>query len=240
MTDIEKVHFPDEWWNKYQKYLPEFVYGGIDGSVTTFAIVAGSVGADLDASVVLILGFANLFADGFSMSVGAYLSPKPEQKNFKKHEAIEYWEIENLPETERQEVREIYAKKGFSGELLEQVVNTICADKDRWVDTMMKEELEMIEQDKTPLKIGGVTFLSFLLVGIIPLTVYVWDYLFKFSGDTFWTTCVLTSMGFAFIGYLKSVATQTSRWKGVVETLTLGIIAAGVAYFVGDILEKII
>jgi len=240
MTKIEEIHQPDEWWNQYQEYLPEFVYGGIDGSVTTFAIVAGSVGADLDASVVLILGFANLFADGFSMSVGAYLAAKSEKQNFEKHKAIEYWEIENMPETERQEIRDIYANKGFKGQLLEQVVETICADKDRWVDTMMKEELEMMEQDKTPLKIGGVTFLSFVLVGLIPLLIYVWDYLFKFSGDTFWTTCILTSLSFAAIGWLKSVATQTSRWTGMIETLILGIIAAGVAYFVGDILEKFI
>lgn len=240
MTKVEEIYQPDEWWNQYQEYLPEFVYGGIDGSVTTFAIVAGSVGADLDASVVLILGFANLFADGFSMSVGAYLAAKSEKQNFEKHKAIEYWEIENMPETERQEIRDIYANKGFKGKLLEQVVETICADKDRWVDTMMKEELEMMEQDKTPLKIGGVTFLSFVLVGLIPLLIYVWDYLFKFSGDTFWTTCVLTSLSFAAIGWLKSVATQTSRWTGIIETLILGIIAAGVAYFVGDILEKFI
>ncbi|MFT5747659.1 MAG: VIT1/CCC1 family predicted Fe2+/Mn2+ transporter [Saprospiraceae bacterium] len=105
---------------------------------------------------------------------------------------------------------------------------------------MMKEELELMEPDKTPLKIGGVTFLSFLIVGFIPLTIYVWDYLFTFNGDTFWTTCLLTSLGFIMVGWLKSVATQTSRRKEILETLTLGIVAAGVAYFVGDILEKLI
>jgi VIT1/CCC1 family predicted Fe2+/Mn2+ transporter len=131
MSKIEEIHQPDEWCSLYHKYLPEFVYGGIDGGITTFAIVTGAVGADLDASVVLILGFTNLFADGFSMSVGAYLSSKSEQQNFEKHKAIEYWEIENMPDTERQEVNENYAQKGFSGELLEQVVDTICADKDR-------------------------------------------------------------------------------------------------------------
>lgn len=240
MTQPETIHQPDVWWNKYQDYLPEFVYGGIDGSITTFAILAGSVGADLNASVVLILGFANLFADGFSMSVGAYLAAKSEGQNFKKHKAIEYWEIENMPETERQEIRDIYAKKGFSGELLEQVVETICADNDCWVDTMMKEELEMMEQNKSPFATGMVTFLSFLLVGFVPLFIYVWDYLFGFNGNVFWTACGLTFFAFVFIGLLKAVATQTSRWKGILETVLLGIIAAGVAYFVGDLLEKMI
>ena len=234
------IHGENGFLNKYQDYLGEFVYGGIDGSVTTFAIVAGSVGADLSASVVLILGFANLLADGFSMSVGAFLSAKSELQNFEKHKAIEYWEVDNMPDAEREEVREIYQNKGFEGDLLEQVVDVICADKDRWVDTMMKEELEMIKTQKSPFKTGLVTYISFILIGLIPLIIYLWDYLFEFNGNVFWTTCLLTSLGFIFIGYLKSFVTQTHLWKSIWETLLLGIIAAGVAYYVGDILEKIL
>lgn len=234
------IHHQSGIITKYQQYLGEFVYGGIDGSVTTFAIVAGSVGADLSASVVLILGFANLLADGFSMSVGAFLSAKSERQNFEKHKAIEYWEVENMPELEREEVRDIYKNKGFKGELLEKVVDVICADKDRWVDTMMKEELEMMKNQKSPFKIGLVTYVSFLIVGLIPLVVYVWDFLFEFNGNVFWATCGLTSLGFIFIGYLKSFVTQTNILKSIWETLLLGTIAAGVAYYVGDILEKMI
>ena len=146
---------------KFQEYLAEFVYGGIDGSITTFAVVAGAVGAGLDSSVIIILGFANLFADGFAMSIGAYLSSKTERDTYEKHKAIEYWEIENIPEKEIEEIREIYAAKGFEGKLLEDVVATITADKDRWVDVMMKEELGMIEDTKSPFKVGFITFISF-------------------------------------------------------------------------------
>ena len=84
------------------KYLGEFVYGGIDGCVTTFAVVAGAVGAGLNSSIIIILGFANLFADGFAMSVGAYLSTKSARQRFNKHKKIEYWEIENMPEMEKE------------------------------------------------------------------------------------------------------------------------------------------
>ena len=63
-----------------KKYLPQFVYGGIDGIVTTFAVVSGSAGASLSPKVVLILGFANLFADGFSMSVGAFMAEKSNER----------------------------------------------------------------------------------------------------------------------------------------------------------------
>ena len=103
-------------WANIQEYLGEFVYGGIDGSVTTFAVVAGSAGAGLPGSVIIILGFANLIADGFSMSVGSYLSKKSEMQNYEKHKKIEYWEVENIPEKEKEEIREIYREKGFEGE----------------------------------------------------------------------------------------------------------------------------
>lgn len=225
---------------RYQKYLGEFVYGGIDGSVTTFAVVSGSVGAGLDSSVILILGFANLLADGFSMSVGAYLSTKSELANFEKHKRQEYWEIEHMRESEVEEVREIYRKKGFSGELLEQVVATITSDKDRWVDEMMTGELEMMEERKLPVMIGGVTYISFILIGIIPLIIYVLDLFDKFQGDPFFWTCFLTGLAFVFVGFLKTYVTQTSIWRGILETLVLGAIAAFVSYFVGDILEGII
>ena len=73
--------------NNKQKYLPEFVYGGIDGVVTTFAIIAGAIGASLSPSVILILGFANLFADGFSMASSNYLSRKSETEEIQKQKS---------------------------------------------------------------------------------------------------------------------------------------------------------
>ena len=226
--------------DRFRKYLGEFVYGGIDGSVTTFAVVAGAVGANLDSAVILILGFANLLADGFSMSVGAYLSNKSELDNFRRHEKIEYWEVEHLPEMERNEVREIFAAKGFEGELLEKVVDVICSDRDRWVDTMMKEELGMMKEERSPFKIGLVTFLAFLAVGLIPLLVYVWDFIAGFPGNLFLTASLLTASAFGVIGFLKTYVTETSRWRGILETLALGVIAAAVSYFVGDFLEHLV
>ena len=225
---------------KFQDYLGEFVYGGIDGSVTTFAVVAGSTGANLDSSIVIILGFANLLADGFAMSVGSYLSAKSERAIYEKHRQTEYWEVDNLPEVEREEIREIYKNKGFEGELLEQVVEVICSDKDRWVNVMMKEELEMIPDSKSPFATGATTYISFLLVGIIPLVAYVWDYAVEPLTYVFWIASTLTMLGFIGIGWLKSYVTQTSKTKGILETLLLGALAAAVSYFVGDLLEQLI
>jgi len=224
--------------NRFQEYLGEFVYGGIDGSVTTFAVVAGAAGANLDSVVVIILGFANLIADGFAMSVGSYLSTKSEKESYKKHKSIEYWEVDNLPEKERQEIREIYKAKGFKGDLLEQVVDVITEDRDRWVDVMMKEELEMSEESKSPFAMGGVTFLSFLIFGFIPLLIYVVDYISTLEIDLFLISSILTGATFALIGSLKGLVNQTNLTRSVLETLFLGGVAAVLAYFVGDVLES--
>ncbi len=226
---------------RYEKYLGPFVYGGIDGSITTFAVVAGAVGAGLNSSVIIILGFANLLADGFSMSIGAYLSSKSERSYYHKQQALEYWEVENLPEKEKEEIRDIYRDKGFEGETLEKIVEVITSDKDRWVNVMMKEELGMtIDESKSPLRIGLVTYVSFILIGFIPLLVYVWDYVSPINQDVFLLASILTGLSFIFIGTLKSYVTQTNLLRSILETLALGVIAALVAYYVGDWLEGIL
>ncbi len=226
--------------NKFQDYLGEFVYGGIDGSITTFAVVAGAAGAGLDSAVIIILGFANLFADGFAMSIGAYLSAKSEKDNYDKHKKIEYWEIEHLREKEIQEVRDIYQEKGFEGELLEQVVAVIISDDDRWVDVMMKEELGMMESDKSPFKIGAITFISFIVLGFVPLLIYVLDYFNKQEANLLIWSSVLTLFAFGIIGYLKGVVNHKNKLISTTTTILMGIVAALVAYYVGDFLERFV
>jgi VIT1/CCC1 family predicted Fe2+/Mn2+ transporter len=239
--DEKAVHgITNDFVDKFQEYLGEFVYGGIDGAVTTFAVVAGAVGAGLDSSVIIIMGFANLFADGFAMSIGAFLSAKSEKENFEKHQKIEYWEIENVPEKEIEEIRDIYREKGFEGELLEQVVSVITSDKDRWVDVMMKEELGMIEGNKSPFKIGLITLISFVVLGFIPLIVYVIDFTVGLPINLLLWSSSLTLFSFALIGYLKGVVNQKNRFTSVLTTVMMGLSAALVAYYVGVFLERIV
>lgn len=228
------------FFHRHQAYLGEFVYGGIDGSVTTFAVVAGSVGASLDSSVILILGFANLLADGFAMSVGAYLSAKTEQANVEKHRRRQHKRIEEQPERERRRLRELYERRGFSGALLEEVVRVLAADRKRWVQTILREEMDFVEDSRSPFTIGAVTYLAFFLIGLIPLSIYVWDYALSFPGNVFTWTCILTGLAFILVGLLKTYVNETSTWRGVLETFVLGTIAALVSYFVGDFLEGIV
>lgn len=227
-------------FHKLEPYLGEFVYGGMDGCVTTFAVVAGSVGAGLDSSVIIILGFANLLADGFAMSVGAYLSAKTQKDSFDKHRTQAAKNMESVHEVEKQEIRRIYSEKGFEGTLLNQVVEVITRDKDRWIDVKMKEGLLMSRPVKSPLWIGGITYISFILIGLIPLVVFVLDYLDPMEMNLFITSSILTAIGFLIIGWLKAHVNQTRILKGISETVGLGAIAAVVAYFVGDLLEQLL
>jgi vacuolar iron transporter family protein len=169
-------HSGNSWMLKFEKYLPEVVYGSMDGIVTTFAVVAGSSGADLTINIVLILGMSNLLADGLSMSIGSYLSKKSEQDNYNKHVRIENWEVENMPDIERKEVADIYRAKGFEGAELEMVVRRITSNKKVWVDTMMKDELGLSVEKKSPFRSGLSTLVSFIIAGSIPLVVYLLAY----------------------------------------------------------------
>lgn len=235
----DKLHSGKKIWVFEREYITEFVYGGIDGAITTFAVVAGAAGAQAELYWVLIFGFANLLADGFSMSVGAFFATKADKDNFEKHKAIEYWEVENMREKEIQEIRDIYKAKGFEGDLLDKVVETIIADKDIWVDTMMKEELEMTKDNKTPLKTATATFLSFNLIGIIPLLAYIFaDWFAIDNSKLFLISCITTGGALMIVGYLKSIVTEKPWLRGISETLILGGSAAFLAYFVGEVLAN--
>jgi VIT1/CCC1 family predicted Fe2+/Mn2+ transporter len=228
---MEKIN---RWFNKY---LGEIVYGGIVDSVTTFAVVAGAAGAGLSSTVVIILGFANLIADGFSMSVGAYLSSKSEQDKYMKEKRNDYWEIEHKRESEVEEVHDIFAELGLEGDLLQSVAEKVTENEDRWVEVMMKHKLEMVEEKRSPIWIGANTFISFFFFGFVLLIVYVLSYFEPLDGNMFLMSLTLTALVFINIGWMKSNVTHTSKVRGVIETLGLGVIAAALAYLAGDLLE---
>ncbi|MEM8525707.1 MAG: VIT1/CCC1 transporter family protein [Bacteroidota bacterium] len=232
--------FLQRFAERYEHYLGEFVYGGIDGCVTTFAVVVGAVGAGLDSAVIIILGFANLLADGFAMSIGAYMSVKSEKDNYQKHRQRQEQKRKQSPQEHRAALKTIYQAKSFEGALLNQVVEVVAQHESESVDAIMKEDLEMMEEQRSPIKIGAITYLSFILIGLIPLMIYVLDYFTKISGSLFLWASSLTAIGFILIGILKTYVTETPVWRGVLGTLLLGAIAALVSYFVGDLLEHLI
>jgi len=222
-------------------FLREFIYGGVDGGVTTFAVVAGATGANFDSSIIIILGLANLVADGFSMSVGSYLSVKAQLEKYHKVMNYERWGVENIPDIERDEIRTIYKNKGLTGKLLDEVVKVITSDKEVWVEEMMHGEFGMTPEKNSPLSAGLITFVSFLIIGSIPLIPFIIPQSAVSIGiSPFLLTCFLTSVAFVIIGLTKSFINQTSGIWAIFETLLLGGAAALIAYYAGYFLESLI
>lgn len=219
------------------KYIGDMVYGALDGIITTFAVVAGAAGAALSMGIVLILGFANLLADGLSMGVGNYLSTKSEEEYAEKEREREEWEVDNVPEGEREEIRVILKDWGFKGKGLTRATKIITSDRKLWVDMMMKEELGIIEEKKDAVKTGAVTFLAFLIFGLIPLCSYLFTMAVPgFGGNEFGLAVGLTLVSTFVLGSLRCLVIQKEWWKAGLEMLLLGGGTALVAYFIGETL----
>ncbi len=219
-----------------RQYVSDAVLGGIDGCITTFSVVSGSVGAGFPSSVALILGFANLFADGFSMAVSNYESGKTEQDHIESIKKSEEKHIDEIPEGEREEVRQIYKNKGFEGELLEKVVDTITSDKKVWLEVMLAEEHGLSKITLKPSISGGVTFLAFIFVGAVPLLPYVISSIDM--NQQFAISAFLAGAMFFLIGMLKSFALAKPAFLSGVRTLLTGGTAAGLAYFTAYMLRE--
>jgi VIT1/CCC1 family predicted Fe2+/Mn2+ transporter len=216
-------------------HFDDFIYGSIDGAVTTFAIVAGVVGAGLSPGIILILGFANLFADGFAMASANFQASKARNEFIQMKRKQEEWEIDNLEDQEKEEIREIYRKKGFKDELLEEVVRIITSRRKVWVDTMMKEELGLIEDEKAPLNSSISTFVGFNVIGIIPLIPFIIFFAIdsNLNLDTFLYSTVSVAIAFFIVGMIKAKIVKKSKIRSGIYTLIIGGIAAIVAYMVG-------
>jgi vacuolar iron transporter family protein len=220
------------------KYIGEMVYGGLDGIITTFAVVSGVAGANLGANIILILGLANLFADGFSMAVGSYLSTKSEQEYYERERAREAWEVEHFPEGEKLELYELYREQGYAEEDAHTLVEIKTKDKDLWVKAMMLEELGMFEDQSSPLRNGLATLTAFIIAGSVPLLVYLLGLFVVIpAGAAFPTSLALSGLALFGLGAAKVLVTQSNPWRSGLEMLLVGGLAAGVAYGVGALLK---
>jgi VIT1/CCC1 family predicted Fe2+/Mn2+ transporter len=218
----------------HHNYLRDWIYGGIDGSVTTFAVVSGVVGAQLSPWIILVMGFANLLADGFSMAASNFLGTRAEHEDLKRLEAIEYRHIDLAPEGEREEVRQIFRRKGFAGEDLARLVDLITSDRARWVRTMLTEEYGLPQKVRSPWLAAITTFSAFLVCGLVPL----FPYLFQLN-DPLTISTLMTGGVFFAIGSIKSRWSTSVWWRSGLSTLAVGAIAAGLAYAAGLLLNHL-
>ena len=222
------------------EYLGEFVYGGIDGIVTTFAVVAASAAAGLENGVILILGFSNLIADAISMGVSAYLAERSEVDQYRRQRRGVVEAIEKSVEKATKRIAKQLKKYGFKGKELDAAAKTIVGNEEQATEFLMKEEHGLAEEPENAAMIGVVTFGAFILIGTVPMLAYLIDFIRDTNGqDLFLQTSILAGFAFAGIGWLKHRVADSPVISSIAETLVLGAIAAGAAYAVGNWLEPL-
>lgn len=217
--------------------IGDAVLGAIDGCVTTFAVVSGAVGAGFSSTVAVVLGFANLLADGFSMGISNYEAGKAQQEHIDNIRLIENEHIDKFPAGEREEIRQIFQNKGFNGEVLEEIVETISSDRHLWIDTMLTEEYGLQKADVHPYKSAFATFIAFLLVGTVPLVPFLFGGLDM--GVQFIVSACLAAAMFFSIGAAKSMIFAKPVFRSGLKTLLTGGAAASLAFLTGYVLRVV-
>lgn len=246
LTELIETHTPSAIRERLENgpkksYLKDFIYGSIDGIITTFAIVSGVIGAELSSGIIIILGLANLLADGFSMGISNYLGTKSENELIDKAKSEELIHIEHYPEGEKEEIRQIFSRKGFKGDELENAVETITSDVNRWVETMLQDELGFSLSKKSALKSGLATFIAFIIIGFIPLASFVINW-FKpgMIEKPFLISAVFTGLAFFLIGAYKTKFVGKKWYINGLETLLIGGTAAFIAFYIGRLLKALV
>ncbi len=222
-------------------YLRDFVYGAIDGTVTTFAVVSGVAGAGLNPKIVIVLGLANLIGDGFSMAASNYLGTRTDEQLLEKARLMERRHIEQVPDGEREEVRQIFAAKGFKGKDLERAVEIITGDEERWVDTMLVDELGLTLNGPSALKAALATFFAFCFVGLLPLLAFIFGAWMNVETNSLYlVSTVVTACAFFAVGATKSIFVEQKWYRSGFETLLIGGSAALIAFIVGVLLKGLV
>ncbi|MEI4263116.1 VIT1/CCC1 transporter family protein [Roseovarius sp. D0-M9] len=224
-----------------QEFLKQIVYGGNDGIVTTFAIVAGFAGAQADGVAqiggvaVLVFGLANLFADAVSMGLGEFLSLRSQHDLYRNRRASEMVEITEDPEQERMELFEILRQRGVPAGEADTLTTIVARHPDLMADLMMTYEFGMMDPDEDSPAISGLmTFLSFVVFGCVPLIPY---FIFEPTPQTFWLSVSTTGSALVALGIVRWSATGERLLRTVGETVLVGAVCALVAFVVGAVVS---
>ncbi|MBN1311141.1 MAG: VIT1/CCC1 transporter family protein [Anaerolineae bacterium] len=234
MEQLEAEHHPDEIRARIvgqdHSYLGDAILGAMDGGVTTFAVIAGVAGGGFDSQVILVLGLAKLFADGFSMAASNFLQTRSQHEQIEEARQTEREHIRHIPEGERREIRQIFAQKGFEGDILDSIVETLSQDEEQWIDIMLSQELGLPREAPNPMGAAGATFGAFLVVGFLPLLPFLIPGLTM--DQAFWISGGITAAAFLGVGVIKGLVLKRPVLKSGIQTLLVGSGAAVLAYLV--------
>lgn len=215
------------------KYIKNIVYGGIDGIVTTFAVVAGGSGASLPIGILLILGMANLIGDGFSMAFGDFVSSNAENEYLLKEEINNRHLLEQSPEILTERIKKIYAMYGFSEEEITQL--TTIASKNKYaLIKQINTSNGTIESSSNIIGASIATFCSFIFFGFLPLTTYIFALYFPtLHQHSFLIASILTALTLFNLGTIKVKFTGKNWFLSGIEMVFMGGFSATTAFLIG-------
>jgi len=220
--------------HRYTSSLADVILGGQDGLVNVLGIVLGIAAATSDARIVLVAGLAATFAESISMAAVAYTSTLAETAHYESELEREYRHVRLVPAVEREEIRAIYRKKGFHGELLGQIVEKITADEDVWVGVMMSEEHQLTPTNRRD------AFRSAIVVGIAAVVgslLPLLPFLFLDVKTSIWVSLIISAVTLFVVGVYKARTTVGSPGKSGLEMAIIGTVSALVGYAVGLLLK---
>lgn len=209
--------------------LRNFVFGTSDGLVTVLAFVAGVSASLASRKLVLMAGLAEMFAGAVSMGLGAFLGTRAERDWYERERKREEAEVEKIPHLEKEELRDIYRKKGLEGETLERVVDVFTANEKRWVDIMMSEELGLQPVESSPWSAGLIVGVSYIVAAAVPLL----PYLFYVGLRALFGSMALTAVALYGVGVAKARITQRPELRSGIETMATGLIGTGICWGIG-------
>src|SRR5256885_15161917 len=209
--------------------LRNFVFGTSDGLVTVLAFVAGVSASLASRRLVLMAGLAEMFAGAVSMGLGAFLGTRAEKDWYERERRREEAEVEKIPHLEKEELRDIYRRKGLEGETLERVVDVFTANEQRWVDIMMSEELGLQPVESSPWSAGLIVGVSYIVAAAVPLL----PYLFLVGTRALFGSMALTAVALYGVGVAKARITQRPELRAGIETMMTGLIGTAVCWAIG-------
>ena len=219
---------------KKQNLLHDFVYGAIDGTITTFAIISGVAGAGMSQSVIIILGLANVLADGFSMAASNYVATSSEQHNHQHLRNTENRHIDQHPDGERAELSAILQEHGVTGTDLHEAVSLITRYRSLWINLMLAGEYGVTPNEPKPILAAIATFAAFVTCGLLPLLPF-----FSGAGNSYALSALVTCITFFVIGALKARWSAETWWYAALQTLLIGATASFIAFAAGRIVSNL-